>query len=112
MIYPSNFEQRVGFDKIRADIAERCSMMSARELILAENFSRSRREVEERLSLADEMRLLLQMESGVEIGEQEDLSHIVDKIRVEGSYLLAKECATLSRSLASAAPISMASLSR
>ena len=68
MIYPSNFEQRVGFDKIRADIAERCSMMSARELILAENFSRSRREVEERLSLADEMRLLLQMESGVEIG--------------------------------------------
>lgn len=105
MIYPSNFEQRVGFDKIRADIAERCSMMSARELILAENFSRSRREVEERLSLADEMRLLLQMESGVEIGEQEDLSHIVDKIRVEGSYLLAKECATLSRSLASAATI-------
>lgn len=112
MIYPSNFEQRVGFDKIRTDIAERCSMRSARELILAERFSRSRREVEERLSLADQMRLLLQMESGVEIGEQEDLSHIVDKIRVEGSYLLASECAVLSRSLASAATIVSFILSR
>ena len=105
MIYPSNFEQKVGFDKIRAQIVERCSMLSARDVILSECFSRSRREVEERLSLADEMRTLVMMESGVDIGEQEDLRHIVDKIRVEGSYLLASECATLSRSLAAAASI-------
>lgn len=112
MIYPSNFEQRVGFDKIRHEIAERCSMLSARKLICDERFTASRREVEQRLSLADEMRLVLQMESGVEIGEQEDLSHIVDKIRVEGSYLLASECATLSRSLAAAATIVSFILSR
>lgn len=88
MIYPSNFEQRVGFDRIREQIMERCSMLSARELMAAEGFTRSRREVEERLTLADEMRTILAMEPGAEIGEQEDLRSIIDKIAVEGAYLI------------------------
>ena len=99
MIYPSNFEQRVGFDRIREQIMERCSMLSARELMAAEGFSRSRREVEERLTLADEMRTILAMEPGAEIGEQEDLRSIIDKIAVEGAYLMADECAVLLRAL-------------
>ena len=99
MIYPSNFEQRVGFDRIREQITERCSMLSARELMAAEGFSRSRREVEERLTLADEMRTILAMEPGAEIGEQEDLRSIIDKIAVEGAYLMADECAVLLRAL-------------
>ena len=74
-------------------------MLSARELMAAEGFSRSRREVEERLTLADEMRTVLAMESGAEIGEQEDLRSIIDKIAVEGSYLMADECAVLLRAL-------------
>ena len=99
MIYPSNFEQRVGFDRIREQIMERCSMLSARELMAAEGFTRSRREVEERLTLADEMRTILAMEPGAEIGEQEDLRSIIDKIAVEGAYLMADECAVLLRAL-------------
>ena len=99
MIYPSNFEQRVGFDRIREQIMERCSMLSASELMAAEGFTRSRREVEERLTLADEMRTILAMEPGAEIGEQEDLRSIIDKIAVEGAYLMADECAVLLRAL-------------
>ena len=99
MIYPSNFEQRVGFDRIREQIVERCSMLSARELMASEGFTRSRREVEERLQLADEMRTVLAMEPGAEIGEQEDLRSIIDKIAVEGAYLMADECAVLLRAL-------------
>ena len=38
MIYPANFECRVGFDKIRDEIVGLCSMESARELIAAEGF--------------------------------------------------------------------------
>ena len=74
-------------------------MLSARELMAAEGFSRSRREVEERLTLADEMRTILAMEPGAEIGEQEDLRSIIDKIAVEGAYLMADECAVLLRAL-------------
>ena len=99
MIYPLNFEQRVGFDRIREQIIERCSMLSARELMAAEGFTHSRREVEERLTLADEMRTVLAMEPGAEIGEQEDLRSIIDKVAVEGAYLMADECAVLLRAL-------------
>lgn len=105
MIYPSNFEQKVGFDRIREQVASTCSMSSSRELILAAAFSTSRREVEHRLRLADEMRQLLAMEHGADIGEQEELRAIVDKIAVEGSYLAEEECATLLRSLRSAGTI-------
>ena len=112
MIYPSNFEQRVGFDRIREQIMELCSMESAREIIGGEGFTRSRRDIEERLSLADEMRLVISMEPGAEIGEQDDLRAIVDKVAVEGSYLMVEECATLLRGLRSAASIVRFLLSR
>ena len=105
MIYPSNFELRVGFDRIREAVMSRCTMLSAREVIAREGFTRSRREVERRLALADEMRLLISMETGVAIGEQEDLQAIVEKIRVEGSYLTVEEAVTLLRGLRSAAVI-------
>lgn len=105
MIYPSNFELRVGFDRIREAVMSRCTMLSAREVIAREGFTRSRCEVERRLALADEMRLLISMETGVAIGEQEDLQAIVEKIRVEGSYLTVEEAVTLLRGLRSAAVI-------
>ena len=105
MIYPSNFVLRVGFDRIREAVMSRCTMLSAREVIAREGFTRSRREVERRLALADEMRLLISMETGVAIGEQEDLQAIVEKIRVEGSYLTVEEAVTLLRGLRSAAVI-------
>ena len=112
MIYPSNFEQRVGFDRIREQIIGMCSMQSARDVIASEQFTTVRREVEERLMLADEMRLVISMEPGAEIGEQEDLCAIVDKIRVEGSYLTVEEATSLLRGLKSAATIVEFILSR
>ena len=80
-------------------------MMSAREIIAQEGFSRSRRDIEERLTLADEMRLVISMEPGAEIGEQDDIRVIVEKVAVEGSYLSVEEAATLLRGLRSAAVI-------
>ena len=112
MIYPSNFEQRVGFDRIREQIVNACTMQSTRERIAQESFCRSMREVTERLELADQMRQVIMMEPGAEIGEQEDIRDIIDKVAVEGSYLTAEECATLLRSLRSAAAIVRFILSR
>ena len=105
MIYPSNFEQRIGFDRIREQVMALCSMQSAREVIASESFSASQREIEQRLILADEMRLVISMESGADIGEQDDIAAIVDKIGVEGSYITTEEAATLLRAIRSAASI-------
>ena len=105
MIYPTNFEQRIGFDRIREQVMALCSMQSAREVIASESFSASQREIEQRLILADEMRLVISMESGADIGEQDDIAAIVDKIGVEGSYITTEEAATLLRAIRSAASI-------
>lgn len=112
MIYPANFEQRIGFDRIREQVMSLCSMQSARELVALEGFSTSKRDIEERLSLADEMRVVISMEYGADIGEQEDIAAIVDKIGVEGSYITEMETATLLRSLKSASSIVEFILSR
>ena len=112
MIYPANFEQRIGFDRIREQVMGLCSMQSARQVIASEGFSTSSKEVEERLKLADQMRVVISMEHGADIGEQEDIATIVDKIAVEGSYITEEEAAVLLRSLKSAASIVEFILSR
>ena len=112
MIYPANFEQRIGFDRIREQVISLCSMQSAREVIASEGFSTSIRDIEERLRLADQMRVVISMEHGADIGEQEDISTIVDKIAVEGSYITEEAAAILLRSLKSATSIVEFILSR
>ncbi len=112
MIYPANFEQRIGFDRIREQVISLCSMQSAREVVASEGFSTSIRDIEERLRLADQMRVVISMEHGADIGEQEDISTIVDKIAVEGSYITEEEAAILLRSLKSATSIVEFILSR
>ena len=99
MIYPANFEQKIGFDRLREQVAARCTMRAARARLAEETFSTSAREIARRLTLADEMRLLLDMEHEFPGGEYPDVDHIVAKLRVEGSFLDVEEVVTLHRAL-------------
>ena len=112
MIYPATFEQKIGFDRVREQAAALCTMRVARERIAAEGFSTSPREIERRLSLADEMRVVLDMERDFPGGEYPDVDHIVAKLRVEGSFLDVEEVATLRRALAAVGGIVAFFLSR
>ncbi|MDE7123160.1 MAG: endonuclease MutS2, partial [Alistipes sp.] len=100
MIYPQTFEQKIGFDRLRAQVAERCTMRAARERLAAHGFSTSPREIEQRQTLADEMRQLLMMEHEFPGGEYPDIDLVVAKLRVEGTFLDVEEAATLRRALA------------
>ena len=75
-------------------------MRAARERLAAEGFSTSAREIERRLALSDEMRLVLDMEHDFPGGEYPDVDYIVAKLRVEGSFLDVEEVVTLRRALA------------
>lgn len=112
MIYPASFEQKIGFDRVREQVAALCTMRAARERIAAEGFSTSAREIERRLSLADEMRQVLDMERDFPGGEYPDVDHIVAKLRVEGSFLDVGEVATLRRALSALGGIVAFVLSR
>jgi len=102
MIYPSNFEQKIGFDRLRRQVAELCTMRAARELVETETFSTSAREIERRQSLADEVRRMLDLERDFPNEEFPDIDRIVGKIRVAGSFLQTEEVVALRRALASA----------
>lgn len=100
MIYPASFEQKIGFDRLREQVAARCTMHAARELLAAETFSTSPQEIERRLALADEMRLLLDMERDFPGGEYPDTDEVVAKLRVAGTFLDVAEVVLLQRALA------------
>ncbi|MDE6070181.1 MAG: Smr/MutS family protein [Alistipes sp.] len=100
MIYPASFEQKIGFDRLREQVAALCTMNAARALLAGETFTTSASEIERRLSLADEMRLLLDMEHDFPGGDYPDTDHLTAKLRVEGTFLDADEAVVLRRALA------------
>ncbi len=97
----AQFESKIGFDRVRSQVGELCSTLAARERIASEGFSTSSAELERRLGLADELRGVLVMDGGFPSGEFTDISRIVDKARVEGTFLEVEEIRTLHDALAS-----------
>ncbi len=101
MVYPSNFEQKIGFDRLREQMAALCSMQAARELLAGQQFTTDREEIERRLDLADEMRTILILEREFPDSEYADIDRIVEKVRVEGAFLDTFEVVTLAKALRS-----------
>ena len=99
MIYPSSFEQKIGFDRLREQVAAFTTMPSARRRIEEEAFSTVAKEIERRLTLADEMRQLLMMEYDFPGGEYPDLIEVVGKLKVEGTFLDVEEMVMLGAAL-------------
>ena len=63
MIHPEKIEPKIGFDKIREMISAKCGTEYGRHRVEEEAFSTNRKEIEHRLSLTDEMRLIQIFES-------------------------------------------------
>ena len=99
MIYPASFESKIGFDRLREQVSAGCTMPSARVKVAEQRFSTSPREIERRLTLADEMRSLLMMEYDFPSGDYPEVEAVVAKLRVEGSFLDVAEIALLQRAL-------------
>ncbi len=87
MIYPAHFEQKIGFDRIRAQVEALCSLPTARERLGGEVFTSQLGTIERRLALADEMLQILRVEPECPAVELDDLMPVVAKLRVEGSFL-------------------------
>ena len=95
-----HFERKIGFDRIRAQLSERCTMPTARERLAAEEFSTSAREIEHRLSLADEMLIVLEMEHDFSKEDYPDIQPVLAKLRIEGAFLDVVEVVLLRQALA------------
>jgi DNA mismatch repair protein MutS2 len=106
MIYPDNFEEKTGFDRIRSQVSALCSTGAGREKLGAESFTTSAQALAQRLGLADELRVMLVVEGGFPRGEFVDTDAVVAKARVEGAFLEVEEIRILHRALTAVAEVS------
>lgn len=99
MIYPQNFEQKTGFDKVRRLISEKCLSPLGEERVAEMDFSASYQTITERLEQTDEFVHILH--GDVEFPAQYffDVRYSMKRIRPEGTWLDEKELFDLKRSL-------------
>ena len=99
MIYPQNFEQKIGFDQIRQLLKEKCLSTPGEERVTDMVFSDRFNEVEERLDQVTEFVRILQEEDNFPAQYFFDVRPSLKRIRVEGMYLDEQELFDLRRSL-------------
>ena len=64
MIYPVDYESKIGFDRIRAQVRERCTTEGGRMLPDRQGFSASAAGIDRRRALCAELAPVLMMGSG------------------------------------------------
>lgn len=99
MIYPQNFEQKIGFDQIRQLLKGKCLSTLGEERVTNMAFSDRFQEVEERLNQVTEFVRILQEEDNFPAQYFFDVRPSLKRIRVEGMYLDEQELFDLRRSL-------------
>ena len=99
MIYPHNFEQKIGFDTIRELLKGKCLSTLSKERVDNMCFSDKFDEIEEQLCQTTEFVRIIQEEDGFPDQYFFDVRPSLKKIRIEGTYLDEQEVFDLRRSL-------------
>ena len=99
MIYPQNFEQKIGFDQIRQLLKEKCLSTLGEERVTDMSFSDQHEKVEELLNQVTEFVRIIQEEDSFPDQFFFDVRPSLKRVRIEGMYLDEQELFDLRRSL-------------
>ena len=99
MIYPSNYEQKIGFDEIRRMLKGYCQSTLGQEKVDEIAFSDDADVVNEQMEQVREMRRLMQATEKPEMNYFFDVRESVARIRMENTHLEENELWDLRRSL-------------
>ena len=99
MIYPQNYEQKIGFDDIRRILKGQCQSSLGQEKVDEIVFSDNAVVVNEQLEQVREMRRLMQAQEKPEMNYFFDVRQSVARIRMENTHLEENELWDLRRSL-------------
>lgn len=99
MIYPQNFEQKIGFDQIRQLLKDKCLSTLGEERVNEMNFSDHFEEVDELLNQVAEFVRIIQEEDNFPDQFFFDVRPSLKRIRIEGMYMDEQELFDLRRSL-------------
>ena len=87
MIYPQNFEQKIGFDQIRQLLKDKCLSTLGEERVTDMTFSEQHEEVEEKLNQVTEFVRIIQEKDGFPDQFFFDVRPSLKRVRIEGMYL-------------------------
>ena len=99
MIYPSDFESKIGFDILRKAISERCRSAMGKEAVVAMSFSSEYEPIKNELQAVDEMMRIIISQLPLPLDTIFDVIPYLAEIRAEGSYMTAQRLHQLLRML-------------
>jgi DNA mismatch repair protein MutS2 len=99
LVYPENFESKIGFDKIRELLKGRCLSNLGKEYVDEIRFNSDFGQLTEDLSLVSEFVSIIQEMENFPTSYYFDLREALAKIRIEGCFLEVQELFDLKRSL-------------
>ena len=101
MIYPKNFEEKIGFKQIREYLKSNCLSKLGEELVDKMSFSSSHRYIERSLQETEEFMTILTEDSEFPTSYFYDVRESLNRIRIDGTILEVHELIELKRSLES-----------
>ena len=101
MIYPNNFEQKIGFDKIRNKIKERCLSPLGEEAAEQITFSTNYNNIIKMVEECNEFLSIIESEKDFPCDHFYDVRIALKRLKVVGTYIDTNELFDLRRSLSS-----------
>ena len=98
MIYPKNFEQKIGFDEIRRLLRERCLSSLGKEMVDQLSFCTKAESINEWLTQVREFRRIGEEAAEFPLQYFFDLRASVSRLRLEGTHMDESELFDLRRS--------------
>lgn len=99
MIYPKNYEQKIGFNEIRTLLAGHCTSTMGKERVDEMTFLTDVSIIRTKLAETREFIHLLEVEDKIPDMEFYDLRPAIQRIRIEGTFIEEQEMWDLKRSL-------------
>lgn len=87
MVYPGNFENRIGFDTIRSLIKGKCQGESAQILVDEMKFGNNMEFIRRQLNEAGEMISICLLKDNYPVGSYPSIESVAQKLKVEGTTL-------------------------
>ena len=101
MIYPVNFEEKIGFNVVREMLKEICLCELGRNKVDEITFLNSFEQIQKLISQTEEFRQICLMENNFPVGHFTDVTPALKRIRLEGTFLEITDIIDLRKSLES-----------
>lgn len=100
MIYPKNFEKKIGYDEVRTWLKGYCLSTLGKSMVEAMDFSADSQQIATWMEENREMRRIIEEEEDFELSGFYDVRDSLKRVRLEGTWMEEGELFDLRRSLA------------